>query len=49
MNDKDLIKLFKKCMVSVQDQSMPLKGIAKKRGGNVGFLQFKDRDQMKTF
>jgi len=26
-----------------------LKGIAKKRGGNVGFLQFKDREQMKTF
>lgn len=46
-NEKDMIKLFKKCTPA--DVTMPLKGVAKKRGGNFGFLQFSDRDQLKAF
>ena len=44
MVEKDLIKLFKKC--STSKDSLPIKGICKKRGGNIGFLQFKDLDQL---
>jgi hypothetical protein len=36
MVEKDLLKLFKKCCTS--KENLPLKGVCKKRGGNVGFL-----------
>jgi hypothetical protein len=49
INDKDLIKLLKKSIASLHGKPLPLKGVAKKRGGNVGFLQFTDREQMRIF
>ena len=42
MVEKDLIKLFKKSTTT--KDSLPIKGICKKRGGNIAFLQFKDLD-----
>lgn len=47
MVEKDLLKLFKKSCAN-QD-SLPIKGVCKRRGGNVGFLQFSDRDQLQEF
>jgi hypothetical protein len=47
MVEKDLIKLFKKCTTT--KDSLPIKGICKKRGGNIGFLQFKDLNQLQEF
>lgn len=47
MVEKDLLKLFKKCCPT--RDSLPIKGVCKRRGGNVGFLQFSDRDQLLEF